>query len=47
MPDHPSGKRDTRTIDEIARDHRLRMAEEYDARDRELASEYKRGGARE
>lgn len=36
MADHPSGERDTRTVDERVRDHELRMVEEYDAYDRAL-----------
>ena len=42
MPDHPRGRRDTRTLDEIVQDHRLRMIEEYDAYDRNLAESWRR-----
>ncbi len=42
MADHPTGKRDTRTIDEIARDHGLRMSEEYDAYARSLTEAWRR-----
>lgn len=42
MADYPSGSHDTRTLDEVARDHKLRMAEEYAAADLALSNAWRR-----